>query len=238
MSSIFEALQRARQENPPVDLPVSAHDNSSRKVFVSVLTAVLITAGVMAVVFIVFGSRGDRASVPGPGLKLSADPSHHDVSSQVNARHSKEARNSPGHDAQKNPLTETPEDVEAYLQLGAGFYEMGDYENALITYTKAHRFYKTDARLLNNIGTVLLAQGKMEKAVDYFEQSHSLSGDYVEPVYNMACAYARMKKRDAALEALRTAAAMHPDVSLWANEDSDFASLTGDREFEAILGRH
>jgi hypothetical protein len=51
----------------------------------------------------------------------------------------------------------------------------------------------------------------------------------------MACAYARLKKNDAALSSLRQACSMQPEARLWARRDPDLASLKGSKEFEDII---
>ena len=85
------------------------------------------------------------------------------------------------------------------------------------------------------MGSVLLAKDNAAEALNYFVQARRNSADYVEPLYNMACAYAKLKKKDAALSSLRQAAEMQPEVRLWASRDPDLVSLRGDRDFESIV---
>jgi len=132
-------------------------------------------------------------------------------------------------------LALSPGMAEAYLKLGSIYYEAKLYDKAYDTYANARKLKPNDARLLNNIGSVLLAKGDPEKALTYFIQARRNSADYVEPLYNMACAYARLKKKDAALSSLRQACSMQPEARLWARRDTDLASLKGDKDFEMII---
>jgi len=239
MSSIYEALQRSQQGKPPVAAPATLTEKSSRNVGVLISVALFSIALVVAGI-VVFGFSGAKKNtqehrlMPPAVAVPSSENSFDETASAV--FHAGEERSLPG-DAETKALIEGHGDVETSLSLGAAFYERGDYENALLTYMEVHRYYRSDIRLLNNIGSVLLALGKAEKAVEFFMQAQKQSSTTVEPVYNIACAYALMKKRDAALESLLAAVAMHPEVAEWARNDPDLSFLSGDPVFEAILER-
>jgi tetratricopeptide (TPR) repeat protein len=74
--------------------------------------------------------------------------------------------------------------VEGYLDLGERYYLEKDYEKALQTYTEAVHYYSSDARILNNLGSVYLAMGQTGRAIHYYQESRNASKDFVEPVYN------------------------------------------------------
>jgi tetratricopeptide (TPR) repeat protein len=132
-------------------------------------------------------------------------------------------------------ISMNPSFSEAYLKLGSLYYENKIYDKAFETYSHAQKLKPNDARLLNNMGSVLLAKGDPAKALTFFIQARRCSADYVEPLYNMACAYARLKKNDAALSSLRQACSMQPEARLWASRDPDLAALKGRKEFEDII---
>lgn len=128
-----------------------------------------------------------------------------------------------------------PNFVGLKISLGGLYYEDRQYDQALRIYRKALAGAPGNAKLLNNIGSVLLAKNEAEPALKYFIQAHRISADYVEPLYNMACAYARLKKNGAALSSLRQACIMQPEARLWAKRDPDLKALRGDKEFEEIV---
>jgi len=135
----------------------------------------------------------------------------------------------------KELITLAPNFVELKISLGGLYYEAREYDQAFEIYKRALAGAPENAKLLNNIGSVLLAKNEVEPALKYFIQAHRISTDYVEPLYNMACAYARLKKNGAALSSLRQACNMQPEARLWAKRDSDLKPLRGDKEFEEIV---
>jgi tetratricopeptide (TPR) repeat protein len=132
-------------------------------------------------------------------------------------------------------ITLAPNFIELKINLGGLYYEDKQYDLALDIYKKALAAAPGNAKLMNNIGSVLLAKNEVEPALKYFIQAHRISSDYVEPLYNMACAYARLKKNGAALSSLRQACIMQPEARLWAKRDPDLKPLRGDKEFEEIV---
>jgi len=134
-----------------------------------------------------------------------------------------------------NILTIAPDYVDAYIDLGGLYYKAQEYEKALLNYTKAKRYLKDDAMLLNNIGSVMLAKGEPDKALQFFIRSQKVSEGYIEPIYNLACAYARMGNSKAAITTLKDACSRQPQVMNWAVQDPDFACLRGYPEFDAMV---
>jgi Tfp pilus assembly protein PilF len=132
-------------------------------------------------------------------------------------------------------IAQSPSLAEAYLKLGGLYYETKQYDKAFETYAHARKLRPNDARLLNNMGSVLLTKGDPAQALNYFIQARRNSADYVEPLYNMACAYARLNKKDAALSSLRQACSMQPEARLWASRDPDLAVLKDEKDFIRII---
>jgi len=139
--------------------------------------------------------------------------------------------------AYEDVLKLTPDRVEAYLQLGGLYFSHGEYNQALITYTRALKYFRHDARVLNNTGSVLLAMGETERAIDYFHKALRDNADFVEPIYNLACAYAQKGDRPQALAYLERASAMHDAVRQWAAGDPDLESLEDEAAYRALIGR-
>jgi tetratricopeptide (TPR) repeat protein len=129
----------------------------------------------------------------------------------------------------------TPSFIEMYIRLGGLYYEAKQYDKALDIYMRALKTAPNNAKLLNNIGSVLLTKNEAEKALKYFIQAHRNSNDYVEPLYNMACAYTRLRKNGAALSSLRQACIMQPEARLWAKRDPDLQPLRSEKEFATIV---
>jgi tetratricopeptide (TPR) repeat protein len=138
-------------------------------------------------------------------------------------------------EAYREVIALTPKHVDAHMRLGELYYGAQRFDEALAVLEESRKMKPDEPRILNNMGSVLLAKGDPAQALTFFVQARKNSADYVEPLYNMACAYARLNKKGAALSSLSQAAAMQPEVRLWASRDPDLASLRDDREFQAIV---
>jgi tetratricopeptide (TPR) repeat protein len=129
-----------------------------------------------------------------------------------------------------------PDTVEGYLKEGDRYFLAHDYANALLTYNKALHYFGKDVRVLNNIGSVYMSQGQPDKAIHYFKESNGIAQEYVEPVYNLACAYARLGDPVKAILNLKKACALNPEAKKWAASDPDLKTLKGRRDFDRLVG--
>jgi len=91
------------------------------------------------------------------------------------------------------------------------------------------------ARLL--LARDLAAAGEADEAVRHLEIAVALRPDDGNTLYNAACAYGILQRKEAALEMLRKAiGAGYSNVDWWAN-DPDLACLHDDPEFHKLIGR-
>ena len=58
----------------------------------------------------------------------------------------------------------------------------------------------------------------------------------MEPVYNLACAYARLGDPARAVLNLRKACRLDPEAKKWAATDPDLSILRGRRDFDRMIG--
>ncbi len=238
MSSIYDALQRIQAQKATISSSVLREDDSSRtKIFWLVVFSIIIGSVCTAALF-----YGVRALKDGNGeIKNTTAQTISRTASEVGPLTEQDAVVHGGGDVTGGierclkAIDSQPDKVDAYLELGGLYYESDDYDKALLTYTKALRYFRGDARILNNIGSVMLAKGDMDKAIGYFVHANTISKDFVEPVYNMACAYAKKKNQAEALAAFKRAYALNPEVGLWAVQDPDLEYLRGNVEFDAIV---
>ncbi len=241
MSSIYDALQRIQASKGSVSQGGLGGDSSQRRkiiwlVFLSVIVSSVCTAALF---------YGARALKGGNGEIEQVTSGKQSVRVDMVAPPVVQGGSEPGEDDAEGALedhsrvpAEKPHSQEDYLRLGGLYYEAGEYDKALLTYTRALRYFRSDAKILNNIGSVLLAKGEMEKAVGYFVQANRVSGDFVEPLYNMACAYAKMGNEAEAVSSLKKAYKMNPDVMQWALQDPDLEELRGIGDFNAMIREH
>jgi len=236
MSSIYEALKRNQMNRNVSSNPDPGHGARSHKILLIVIAAVLLGSVLTTAVLYGIGviGKADRAEHR-EQLAVQPDPERIiDLMNKADRLHTK-GQTEDAVKAYERVISLNPAFAEAYLKLGSLYYELRIYDKALETYSRAQKLKPNDARLLNNIGSVLLAKGDPAEALSFFMQARRYSADYVEPLYNMACAYARLKKYEAALSSLRQACGMQPEARLWAKRDTDLAALKGRKEFEDII---
>jgi tetratricopeptide (TPR) repeat protein len=236
MSSIYEALQRIQgQKNvmsPPVTQePPRAKERTATLILVAVIVSSLCTAGVF------FGIRSFDEGKRGAQVTAAVDDAGAGTANPVPAGQNPKAAQGREIPAKAPaPAALSPSDrVEDYLKAGEQYFVAKDYDNALLIYTKALHYFKKDVRLLNNIGNVFLAEGQTEKAIHYFKEANITSKNYVEPVYNLACAYAKTGNKSEAVACLKRACTMDPKAGRWAAEDPDLQVLKGNATFDRLI---
>ena len=236
MSSIYEALKRTQVNRPVASGAHAPQGVQARRIFWILAAAILISSAATTALLYGVGVVGKARTAPLQVIKQpQANPERiMDLMNKADRLHTK-GEMLKAIDVYTQIISLSPGLAEAYLKLGSIYYETKLYDKAFETYSSARKLKPNDARLLNNIGSVLLAKGDPAKALNYFIQARRNSMDYVEPIYNMACAYARLKKKDAALSSLRQACSMQPEARLWAGRDPDLASLKEDKDFKGII---
>jgi tetratricopeptide (TPR) repeat protein len=76
-----------------------------------------------------------------------------------------------------------------------------------------------------------------ERAREILAEGLEAHPDSGSPYYNLGCLEAVQGRRDAALDALRRALELRPQLAEWASDDEDFASLHDDPEFRSLVER-
>jgi tetratricopeptide (TPR) repeat protein len=236
MSSIYEALKRTQMNRHVASGEDVAQRVRSYRVYWIIIAAILLGSALTAALFYGIGIIGEVHSTS----HKAEQPFQEDTSRIADLMNKADRLHSKGQvtdaiQTYSQIISRNPAFAEAYLKLGSLYYEIKFYDKAFETFTTVRKLKPNDARLLNNMGSVLLAKGDPAKALTFFIQARRCSADYVEPFYNMACAYARLKKNDAAISSLRQACNMQPEARLWARRDPDLASLRGSKEFEDII---
>jgi tetratricopeptide (TPR) repeat protein len=235
MSSIYEALKRSQAGNTDPSLTDERPIQRGFRIY-WIVAAALISSAVTAVLIYGIGIVGqDRVPVPASTRTTPSNPERTvDLMNKAD-RLSRKSDLDGAIEVYRSVIEKSPGYTEAYLKMGELYYGAKRFDEAHSILSTAIKIKPGDARLLNNMGSVLLAKGDAAQALTYFVQARRNSADYVEPLYNMACAYAKLNKKGAALSSLRQASGMQPEVRLWASRDPDLASLRGDKDFESIV---
>ena len=237
MSSIYEALRRTQMNGTEPSRTEGPRITRGRRVYLVVAAAIVISSSITAALIygIGFSEKKGPQETTTVAQPVAQDPGRIiDLMNRADRLHRKDDLEG-AIAAYRLVIDSAPGYADAYLQLGELYYGAGRYDEAFSIMTTAKKLKPNDARLLNNMGSVLLAKDNAAEALTYFVQARRNSADYVEPLYNMACAYARLNKNDAALSSLRQAVGMQPEVRLWASRDPDLASLRADKDFKSIV---
>ena len=81
------------------------------------------------------------------------------------------------------------------------------------------------------------SMGKTAEAIDAYKKSLHINPSFDIAWYNMASAQAALKDKDGALDSLRHAIDLNPQMRDWAKTNPDFAPFLNDPDFLTILGR-
>lgn len=155
---------------------------------------------------------GDRLSEAGTGLSqalyaLSRNPGDERALERVRAA-----------------VAGSPDDWEARVVLGLALKRRGELEPAHRVLSEALEAVDDDAAaglILNNLGNVRFASGRLRGAEEAYRQAAERLPDAPEPHFNLHRLYQRQARLDDAKQAINRASALAPDrVAAW-NDDSD-----------------
>lgn len=110
----------------------------------------------------------------------------------------------------------------------------GETAKAVALYEKVLILDPGDVRALNNLGVILMGQGKRERAIALFSRAVVLKKDYVDPYYNLACLYAQMNEIDESIWYLKVAMTINGEVKKWAEKDADMKNVVASPAFKKI----
>lgn len=237
MSSIYDALKRVQEDGrAPEYCPTPPSPAKGARFWLIVIAAVILSSATTVVLYGLLSGEKEPtvqakttkrppavahipvpSTPPDPNLLYARAENLHRAGDAAGAAalYQEALRLAPGRNK------------EAYVRVGTLYFQRRQYDQAVATYQAALSYFKDDAVILNNLGGTLLAKGDTDGAIRYFRLASNGSKDYVEPVYNLACAYARKGDKAAALDALNKALGMHPDVRRWAEKDPDLEILKG-----------
>ncbi|MBN1635751.1 MAG: tetratricopeptide repeat protein [Deltaproteobacteria bacterium] len=239
MSSIYDALKRVQDAGSGAQLSTPGQSSKiTRSVLWIVIAAVAVSSAITAaVLYGIMPKHNDGIQVE--SLKVPSSTVQVDLK-QIHSPQKNAAIKQADVEVQSaisrytEILEKTPDQMDAYIKLAKLYYDRRDYDQAQQIYTRALRYFKNDARLLNNMGSVLIAKGELGSAIEHFMRAHKVSKEFVEPVYNLACAYARQGDESKALHYLKSAIELNAQVKLWAADDPDFSLLHNNSAFDEL----
>ena len=163
--------------------------------------------------------------------------------------------------AYKKAIDIDPNNIPAYNNKGNSLYMLEQYEDAeaaydeairialsaqlvplrfpkdaIAAYGEAIRIDQKYAMVLYNKGNSLHRRRQYEKALECYAKALEIDPRYTDAVYNMACAYARLDKKEEMLARLKEAITREATCKKDAATEEDFATFSNDEDFQAIIG--
>ncbi len=247
MSYINDALRKAQREREGryerfggiiAAGPERPGQPRKRRVVIVAALLVVIPAGLLLAVYILQQPPSLKKGTSLPPTAVNSAPSQ--IATQSTAREAVPE----GAVLPKGPPAETatvgmgskPRNAEAELRYQEAFaaQRTGDAAKAAALYEKALLLDPGDVRALNNLGVILMGQGKRERAIALFSRAIVLKKDYVDPYYNLACLYAQISEIDESIWYLTVAMTINGEVINWAEKDADMKSVVASPAFKKI----
>lgn len=107
-------------------------------------------------------------------------------------------------------LEAQPSFYQLHEYIGVAYREMGDLESALEEFHEVLEHDANHADALISIGDILVTQGELDEAVEYFEKAVSQTTDAIVP-FNVAEIYFSRQNAEEAIEYYRIAAEYKPE---------------------------
>jgi len=122
-----------------------------------------------------------------------------------------------------------------YFKSGLQYAARADYENAIKEFKVVERIDSHFPDLQMNLGVAHMQRKDYVHASEYMTRAIEWDGGNPNVHYNMACLQARLGQADDAIASLTTAKARGFVMTARVRNDSDFTSLRGRKDFEALF---
>ena len=133
-----------------------------------------------------------------------------------------------------NRKKEIVSNVEALYRQAVSFFKDGNLQKAKDIYKEILEQDPGHIESLNDMGVMALHDGRYEDAVNFFKKAVRLKPNFVNPYYNLACAYSLQNEGKKGMNYLLKALEVDKRVKDWAKEDSDLQNLRKFAEFTLI----
>lgn len=115
--------------------------------------------------------------------------------------------------ALRNAVELQPTDALAHSNLGNALKDLGQLEEAVVSYRRALKLKPDLAGIHYNLGLALMDSGKIDSALASYRQALALKPDYAEAYNDAGNALGRLGQLDAALASYRRALTLQPDYA-------------------------
>ena len=113
--------------------------------------------------------------------------------------------------------------------------KLGRHQDATKAFTNAITLEPSRSEYYNGRGLAWMGVGKLDFALEDFENASAVNPDDASARYNIACAQARLGMKEEALNSLARALSLDEQLAATARSDSDLSSLRSDRRFQGLI---
>src|SRR5690606_25348596 len=115
------------------------------------------------------------------------------------------------------------------------YKKMGNNKKALEYYRKSIEKNRSYSDSYLNMSAIYIEEGQLEKAIEILTEGIRYSPDAKYLYYNRACCYARLNRKEEAMNDLEKALDLCPNIVNMVKVDPDFDSLRQDDRFNRLL---
>jgi tetratricopeptide (TPR) repeat protein len=127
-------------------------------------------------------------------------------------------------------------EFEYYLLKGLALRDLERFGDALVPLEKAAQRKGDDVTLCLTLGWCLKRTDQLPRAIAALHRAQQSHPDEALLQYNLACYYSLAGERASAVDWLKRALALSPEMRELIPEETDFDALRGDPQFEEIAG--
>jgi superkiller protein 3 len=135
----------------------------------------------------------------------------------------------------KSSVQYDPSYWKSHFSLGLSYSYVDQYDDAIAEYQKTLELNPGYPDAYYNMGNAYRFKGLYDKMVESYMKALELRPGFKEVLYNMACYHASVKgDKKTALEWVRKALALDPNLKERMRTDKDLESLRQDKEFQRL----
>ncbi len=127
--------------------------------------------------------------------------------------------------------------ADAFYQAAVRHQQANKLVEAEMLYKKLLELEPEHYNAMNNLGVIYMSQKMNHEAVEVFNHTIALKGDFADPYYNLACLYAQTGNIPRSLWSLKVAVSINKEFKDWAKEDKDLEKIRHKPEFKRICGK-
>lgn len=168
---------------------------------------------------------------------LQVNPNHSDTHTNLAVALADLKRYEEAIASYREALRLDPQNATAHAGLGAVLYALKRFEEAISENREAVRLNPNSTAAHTNLGVALAALKRFDEAIVEYQQVLQMRPNHALGYYNLACTYALQGQKQQALDTLKKAFALQPDLTEPAQQDDDLISLREDEQFKKIVGK-